>query len=159
MEILDSNQVQQGELKYAGFWIRVAALIIDVVVIYIAIFIVGLIASGLLLSGGGSIFSAGNESGLIGVIILIYVLLLAAVVCYFAILESSDRQATLGKMAVGIKVGNAQGQKISFLNAVGRYLSKILSSLILYIGYIMVAFDSKKQGLHDKLANTYVFYK
>jgi uncharacterized RDD family membrane protein YckC len=73
-------------------------------------------------------------------------------------MESSSRQATLGKMAVGIKVGNEQGQRISPANALGRVASKILSGLILYIGYIMVGFDARKQGLHDKIASTVVYY-
>jgi len=77
---------------------------------------------------------------------------------YDIIMSSSATQGTLGKMAVGIKVGDVKGERISFGNALGRSLAKILSSVILLIGYIMVGFDSKKQGLHDKLANTYVYY-
>ena len=73
-------------------------------------------------------------------------------------MESSSRQATLGKMGVGIKVGNANGQRITFVNALGRYLGKILSTLTLLIGFMMAGWDSKKQALHDKLASTYVFY-
>jgi uncharacterized RDD family membrane protein YckC len=159
MEILDSHQVSQRDLKYAGFWIRVAAFIIDLVVVYIGIFLFALVASGLLLADGGSIFDGTNDSGVVGMIIFAYILILLGVVSYFAILESSEKQATLGKMAVGIKVGNSRGEKISFWNAVGRYLSKMLSGMILYIGYIMVAFDGKKQGLHDKIADTYVYYR
>lgn len=78
---------------------------------------------------------------------------------YFALLESSERQATLGKMVIGAKVVDEKGDRISFINATGRFFAKILSGLILFIGYIMVAFDSRKQGLHDKLADTFVVYK
>ena len=62
-------------------------------------------------------------------------------------------------MAVGIKVGNENGERISAGNAAGRFFGKILSGLILYIGYMMAGWDKKKQALHDKLAGTYVFYK
>ena len=79
-------------------------------------------------------------------------------IVYVVGMESSSRQATLGKMAVGIKVGNAEGEQLSFANALGRYFAKIVSAIILYIGFMMVGWDKKKQGLHDKIASTYVFY-
>src|SRR5690606_18795019 len=94
----------------------------------------------------------------IGVNIALQLIFAAAGIVYFAGMESSSRQATLGKMVVGIKVGNAQGQQLSFGNALGRYFSKIISALVLYIGFMMVGWDKNKQGLHDKIAGTYVFY-
>jgi uncharacterized RDD family membrane protein YckC len=78
---------------------------------------------------------------------------------YAAAMESSDRQATLGKMAVGIKVTDMNGERISFGKATGRHFAKIISAIILLIGYIMAAFDSKKQALHDKMAGTLVLNK
>lgn len=77
---------------------------------------------------------------------------------YFAVMESSERQATLGKLIVGIKVGDSNGGQLSFGNAIGRYFAKILSGLLVCIGFMIAGWDPKKQGLHDKLANTYVFY-
>ena len=74
---------------------------------------------------------------------------------YFAGLESIAG-ATLGKMVLGLSVTDKQGDNISFLNATGRYFAKIVSALILCIGYLMVAWDGQKQGLHDKMAGTYV---
>jgi uncharacterized RDD family membrane protein YckC len=74
-------------------------------------------------------------------------------------MESSARQATLGKMAVGIKVTDEAGARISFGRAVGRYFGKFVSTIILLIGFLMVAFTEKKQGLHDKLAGTLVVKK
>ena len=65
-------------------------------------------------------------------------------------------QATLGKMALGLKVTDVHGRRLTFGNALGRSLAKILSGLILAIGYIMAAFDDRKQGLHDKMASTLV---
>lgn len=160
MEILDEQQEPKRALQYAGFWIRVAAFIIDLMIVYAMIFLVGLIVSGIFVANGGaSLFDEENPTGIVVLVSLIYLVLLVGVVSYFAIMESSDKQATLGKMAVGIKVGKSDGAKISFANAIGRYFSKMLSGMILYIGYIMVGFDEKKQGLHDKIANTYVFYK
>ena len=60
---------------------------------------------------------------------------------------------------MGIIVVDAQGNRMSTGQAWGRTLSKILSSVIMSIGYLMVAFTEKKQGLHDKMADTYVVYK
>ena len=77
---------------------------------------------------------------------------------YFAILESSSSQATPGKMALGIKVTDMNGDRISFARATGRHFAKWLSSILL-IGYIMIALTAKKQGLHDLLASTLVVLK
>jgi uncharacterized RDD family membrane protein YckC len=71
-------------------------------------------------------------------------------------MESSPKQGTLGKMALGIVVTDMDSRRISFGRATGRYFAKILSGLILGIGFLMVAFTEKKQGLHDILAGTLV---
>ena len=143
-QILDTPVGVQKQLKYAGFWIRFAAMFIDACILSIFYAIV------LYLFMGG--FTDPNPS-------LVPALVLTVVgIGYFTGMESSSRQATVGKMAVGIKVGNAKGEKISFANALGRYFSKLISSAILYIGYMMAGWDSKKQALHDKIASTYVFY-
>lgn len=76
---------------------------------------------------------------------------------YYVIMESSGRQATIGKTIVGIKVGNASGSRISAANALGRLVAKVISNMILFAGYIMIAFSKNKQGLHDMIADTYVF--
>ena len=78
---------------------------------------------------------------------------------YYAFMESSKYQATLGKMVLGIIVTDADGKRISFGRAVGRNLAKIVSQIILLIGYFMVAFTKKKQGLHDIMANCLVVVK
>lgn len=75
---------------------------------------------------------------------------------YCALMESSHRQATLGKIIVGIKVTDLNGNRISFGRATGRHFGKILSSLFLFIGYIMAGFTEKKQALHDIISNCLV---
>jgi uncharacterized RDD family membrane protein YckC len=77
---------------------------------------------------------------------------------YFAGFESSSMQATPGKRAMGLVVSDAQGRRISVLRAVGRYFAKILSSMIMFIGFIMVAFTARKQGLHDMICSTLVVH-
>lgn len=147
-QILDAPTDVDKKLNYAGFWIRVAAAIIDSILMYIVFF------------GAAFLFADGLSSfATTGMSITLQLIFAAAGILYFAGMESSSRQATLGKMAVGIKVGNAQGGQLSFGNAIGRYFAKIVSAIILYIGFMMVGWDKKKQGLHDKLASTYVYYK
>ena len=145
-QILDAPADVEKKLQYAGFWIRVGAYLIDAIILWLANFAVMLVFLG----GGGFAEMSAN--------IPVQIVLAFAGIAYFTIMESSSKQATVGKMAVGVKVGTETGQRISFPNALGRYFAKILSALILLIGFIMVGFDSKKQGLHDKLAKTLVFY-
>jgi len=78
---------------------------------------------------------------------------------YYALLESSAWQATLGKKALGLEVTDMQGMRISFGRATGRFFAKIISSIILFIGFIMAGFTEKKQALHDMIAGTLVIRK
>jgi len=121
---------------YAGFWKRFGAWIIDELIIWAVSCILIIVSLGFFYPFG---------------IILGWL--------YFALMESSEKQATLGKMALGIVVTDMDGKRISFGRATGRYFGKILSVVILLIGYIMIAFTDKKQGLHDMLANTLVVNK
>jgi uncharacterized RDD family membrane protein YckC len=146
-EILDAPASIDQQSKYAGFWIRVAASFIDAIIVG---FVNGMISFGFLRTAGLQDMSN---------IIAYYLISLGLGIAYHTIMESSEKQATIGKMAVGIKVGDLNGERISFINALGRYFSKvILCTLTLGIGYMMAGWDDKKQGLHDKLANTYVYY-
>lgn len=75
---------------------------------------------------------------------------------YAALMESSASQATIGKRALGLKVTDENGQRISFGKATGRHFGKIISTIIILIGYLMMLWDEKKQTLHDKMAGTLV---
>jgi len=150
-QILDLPNTGTRTLNYAGFWIRVVATLIDSVVIYAVIFALMAIFG---LGGGFTDPSAFDMT----TFAVVYAVVFVGVIGYFIGMESSAKQATLGKMAVGIKVGDEQGNRISVGKAAGRFFGKILSQLILYIGYMMAGWDPKKQALHDKLAGTFVFY-
>ncbi|KLU64146.1 RDD family protein [Desulfosporosinus acididurans] len=78
---------------------------------------------------------------------------------YFALMESSAKQATLGKLALGIIVTDLFGQRISFGVATGRYFGKVLSLVPLCAGFVMAAFTERKQALHDVLLGTLVLNK
>jgi uncharacterized RDD family membrane protein YckC len=75
---------------------------------------------------------------------------------YEAAMESSSKQATVGKMALALKVTDLEGRRISFARATGRHFAKIISGMILLIGYIMAGFTERKQALHDMIAGTLV---
>jgi uncharacterized RDD family membrane protein YckC len=131
-------------MEHAGFWRRFAAYLIDNILIGIVI--------GIVIAILGAI--ADDAGILIG-----YLVAIVGTFVYFAWFESSDRQATVGKIALGIQVTDVQGNRVSFGKALGRNVAKILSALILYIGFIMAAFTEKKQGLHDMIAGTLVVKK
>ena len=141
--LLDQTFVKSEPTNYAGFWIRFGAAFIDGL-------ITGAAGVIILYATGGSFANQSPIHNLIN-LVLGWV--------YAAAMESSDRQATLGKMAVGIKVTDMNGERISFGKATGRHFAKIISAIILLIGYIMAAFDAKKQALHDKMAGTLVLNK
>ncbi len=139
---------------YAGFWYRTLAYIIDVIIGTVGVIMIALplgFALGASMADTSStseIYSAGEALGNVLGILINWL--------YFTISESSPWQATLGKMLLGLRVTDEAGNRISFGKANGRYWSKIFSGLLLFAGYIMVAFTEKKQGLHDKIAGTLV---
>ena len=75
---------------------------------------------------------------------------------YYALMESSANQATVGKMALGIRVTDLAGNRLTFGRATARHFGKIISGLTLGIGYLMVAFTPSKQALHDIMAGCLV---
>ena len=78
---------------------------------------------------------------------------------YTSILQSSSRQATVGKMALGLIITDLDGNRISFARASGRYLATFLTNLTFGIGYLMVIWTKRKQTLQDKVAGTVVIPK
>jgi uncharacterized RDD family membrane protein YckC len=152
---------------YAGFWLRVVAHIIDVVVLLVVYGILFLI--GIAMVGVGSIenmarnMDHGNAeppAALITMLVFVFILAVFASWIYYAYMESSPNQGTLGKMALGLIVTDLQGRRIGFGHATGRFFSKIITGMIpLGIGYIMAGFTEKKQALHDMIAATLVLRK
>lgn len=139
---------------YGGFWIRVVAAIIDFIILRIVVSPIKFIFGGLGLAGmmsGVPHVALAVVGGGLTLIALIFASWL-----YEAFLESSSYQATLGKMIFGMKVTDLNGNRISFERATGRHFAKYLSKIALCIGYIMVGFTERKQGLHDLIAETLV---
>jgi len=139
-EILDSPDRSGLVTEYAGFWLRFVAYIIDAIIVAVPVLLIyGTI--------GGSFLEPNIFSRVLGIVISIG---------YFIYLESSEKQATFGKQVMGIIVTDLNGDRISPANAAGRYFAKILSGIILLIGFIMAGFTDKKQALHDMIAGTLV---
>lgn len=122
--------------SYAGFWRRLAAYLIDYLILYIPYYFID--------------STYGH---------LAYLSDLFIAWPYYAIMESSKKQATVGKIVLGIIVTDLNGNKISFVRATGRFFAQYISTIILFIGYIMIAFTECKQGLHDIIAGTLVWKK
>lgn len=121
---------------FAGFWIRVVAIIIDWFV--------------LLLPNVMLVLMLGEDSGQFFGFIL--------GLGYWTLMQGGKWQATLGKRLVGIHVMRTNGENITYLRAFGRYWAAVLSGLILFIGYIMAGLTREKTGLHDLICDTRVVY-
>ncbi len=133
-------------MKYAGFWIRFWATIIDSLIwspmVLIVVFLINVMNV------------SRNDTAFITVVVLVINQILAWL--YSALFESGGWQATPGKRLLGLRVTGLNGDRISFGRASGRYFSKLLSILTFYIGYIMAGLTENKQGLHDMVAGTLV---
>jgi len=151
------GQSERGFYAYGGFWIRFLAKFIDGLLLICINFPLNFLWKALVLNlyiGEATelpaIFLVAGSQMFFGTIIGIV----------YSVYFVTTRGATLGKMACGLKIINADGtEKISFGKAVGRYFAEMLSALICYVGYIMVAFDDEKRGLHDRICDTRVVKK
>jgi uncharacterized RDD family membrane protein YckC len=138
-------------MDYAGFWIRFGASFIDGIIMSI----VNLLLSIPIFI---SAFTNASSNGTSGV--LIYTILKTIIYYVFCVTYETffigKYGATPGKMLCKLKVVTPEGDKITYLRAFGRYFAKILSAIILLIGYIMAAFDDEKRALHDRICDTRV---
>jgi len=152
---------------YAGFWLRALACLLDGLVVWAVLFVV-ISALMLLTNPVGFLHDLGSDSdnamddAPIWVKLIILPLFVFGPILYFAFLESSARQASLGKMALGLKVTDLSGQRLSFWHAFGRTAAKMITNmtcLLFYFGYILAGITEKKQALHDMIASTLVWKK
>jgi uncharacterized RDD family membrane protein YckC len=150
---------RRAAAPYAGFWLRAVALLIDATLVYIVV--VGAEALVGYLSGQNlGLRSEMSRKAPFGPGFALRLSISTAIHwLYWAGLESSAFQATLGKMALGLKVTDLNGDPISFARATGRYFAKFISALILCIGFMMAGWTAKKQALHDLMAGTLVVKK
>ncbi len=164
MEVINDPQ---APVRYAGFWLRFVAYLIDSIILQIIGFIIAIPFVGTMIFSAFSIADSDSFdeetflgiAGILGAIFMIVILSALLGWLYFALMESSKNQGTLGKMALGLKVTDMKGERISFGRATGRYFGKIISGMLLMIGYILAGLTEKKQALHDMMASCLVIRK
>jgi len=136
------------DVPYAGFWQRVAAACLDMIVVSVGALVIGFVVALPL--------QAALRLSVEGLTLWTQLVGCIGAIGYFAGMESSGTQGTLGKMAVGIRVTDLDGNQLSFGRSLGRYFAKYLSGLVLGFGFMMPAFTRKKQCLHDMVAGCLV---
>ncbi|MBT5021884.1 hypothetical protein HON01_03605, partial [Candidatus Woesearchaeota archaeon] len=148
-KLLDSRK------DYVGFKIRFLAYFVDTTILFIVLlFIQSLMGQNIYLS----YYNAQSYSELLEISTksLIPSIIGLFVGAFYFVLFWSNGGATPGKKLLGIKIVNEDGSKIDFGKAFLRFIGYFISGMVFYLGFLWVAFDSKKQGWHDKIVNTYV---
>ena len=155
--------------NYAGFWLRFVAVLIDGLLIgvvqfvaimpLLAIFGIGVASNIENMESMDEAQAVSMLGPMMAMGLATQVVFFVIQTLYFTLMESSSKQATVGKIVLGLKVTDVNGEKLDFAKALVRNLGKIVSSLIMCIGYIMAGFTEKKQALHDMMASTLVLKK
>ena len=160
-----------SETQYAGFWLRFVAWLVDALILKIVHWV---LFTPLFIFVGLSTYVKGYDFDLENfdfaeAFPLVLAILAASTITfifsitvrwlYYAIMESSSKQATIGKMLLNLKVIDVNGGRVSFAQASARYFGKIISFLIAGVGYIMAGVSSKKQALHDMMSNCLIVKK
>jgi len=151
---LKMGLTQPGEHRYAGFWIRLAAKIIDGMAVGFASLIILLplqfaFMASTQMQGPGEVMVYSAFSNL----------LQFGITAAYGTFFLGKFQATPGKMACGLRVVRPAGENLTYLRSFGRCLAEVISYIIIAIGYIIAAFDSEKRTLHDRICDTRVVYK
>lgn len=154
---------------YAGFWLRFVAYVIDYIIIYVVQSFIFIPVLGLLgitfasnvenmenMSDAEALGMMGSFMAIAGATALLTTII---AILYWSLMESSKYQATVGKLALGLKVTDMEGKSLDLTKSIIRNACKIISGMIILIGYIMAGFTEKKQGLHDIIAGTLVVKK
>jgi uncharacterized RDD family membrane protein YckC len=149
-------QMAAGKVAYAGFWLRLLASIIDELVLVIPSMAVVIFAVAFLGLEMPPPDAPMTQLPPMRVFIPMEVIIQVVHWIYYALMESSIWQGTLGKRALGLGVTDIHGKRISLGRASGRALAKLLSSLTFMLGYVMAGFTEKKQALHDIISDCLV---
>jgi uncharacterized RDD family membrane protein YckC len=147
--------------NYGGFWRRFWSYLIDRFILGVVFLPVGfmVLMPRLATESAGwtdTDLPAEAITALLGAILTVAFLALLGSWFYYALMQSSSRQATLGQLALGLRVTDLEGRRISFARASGRHFATVLTGLTFGIGYLIVLFTTRKQALHDLVAGTLV---
>jgi uncharacterized RDD family membrane protein YckC len=154
---------------FAGFWLRLVAFIIDSIVLSV-VYLVFLQPLFMSLSPWGydEWKDADTGESLAHFSVVLWppgyfgyaeLTLVVIAILYHAFMESSKYQASFGKLALELKVTDAEGEKLHFAKALLRNVSKVISSITVFVGYLMAGMTTRKQALHDIIAHTLVVKK
>jgi uncharacterized RDD family membrane protein YckC len=151
-------------VQYAGFWLRVVAYFVDTLVLAPLGLIGFAILGGTVLANLAKLTSGGEpDPELIMSLVGAYALVIVVSICgnwlYHALMESSRYEATLGKKAMGLRVTDMNGNRLSFGRASARFFGKIITGMTMGIGFAMAGFTERRQCLHDMIAGTLVVKK
>ncbi|NMB77888.1 MAG: hypothetical protein GYA23_02195 [Methanomicrobiales archaeon] len=153
------------DLQYAGFPDRFAAFFLDLIIVGTLFFYLlegvayaGSFIGPLLFAGTAVSFQEPKMPAIFGTAAVGCIVLFLLSWVYSAGVTSSRYGGTFGKMIMGMKVIDVTGSPVTFGRASMRFFAKILSGLILFIGFFMIHFSPVKQGLHDRFSGTYVIY-
>jgi len=142
-----------GQMAFASVWTRFGAVFLDGIILFAVNTGIGLVA------GVSAFQSIGTQpTDKIPLQIVLFLVQLAIGASY-EIIMIGKYGATLGKMAAKVRVVTAEGGRVSYARATGRYFAKMLSGAICGIGYFMAFFDEEKRALHDRICNTRVITK
>lgn len=157
LQRLKEGMAVGGAMEYAGFWIRLAAKIVDGIILWIINMGIGFVI-GMVAAGSGAMRGGGNSDPAAAMLIVQVVAGLGGLLfsLLYGVFFLGRYGATPGKMVCKIKVVTPEGEPISYGRAAGRCLAEILSGIICYIGYLMAAFDDERRSLHDRICNTRV---
>ena len=149
------SEISPHRGRPGGFWRRFWAVWLDGLLVMLgAVMLAAVIGAlfGLILAvsgkGAENVEEIGRHAGRIVFVVSHWL--------YFTLMESSSRQATFGKSALGVRVTDVQGKRISFARANARFFGKAVSAVLLFSGFIMAGFTARKQALHDMMAGTIV---
>lgn len=140
---LGPRVVTRTEVAYAGFWRRLLAYLID-----------GVLIAGVEIALARAVYALAPDD--FQALANVGPVTAAIAWAYFALMESSPAQGTLGKLALNLYVSDTHGDPVTFRRAIFRNLFKNLSTLVLFVGWVLAAFTPRKQALHDILAGTLV---
>jgi len=148
-------------MPYSGFFRRAFALIIDILIVFLpTLFVFGPMVTFQVVTSGGPQNLSAVQAGALGATFFSWqIVTIVLLWLYFAFWESGAKQSTWGKRLFGIKVVGADGGRIGFGRATARFFAKILSHVLLDIGFIIAPFTNRKRALHDMIAETYVVKK
>ena len=149
----DQYSGDPAAMNYAGFLTRFAATFVDGIILNIIGFVLGIAVGAAFAVGSGGVVTEDLQR-VLSIVSSILGLILGWL--YAALQESSASGATVGKRLCGIRVVTLEGGRLSFGQATGRHFGKILSALILLIGFLMQPFTERKQALHDMMAGAVV---